>query len=356
MSVWGIFVVTESIYRPQRNWGCRIHDYTVKGMRLIVLENDVFRIGVLAGKGADIVELNYKPRDVDMIWLNPSGGIRNPLPHATTAPSSNGAFDEIYLGGWQEMFPHALGAETIDGTPHRYHGEVHSLPWDVTIVEDSPEGCAVTFSVRMTTSPCLIERTIRIETGKAGFRQQQVVRNDSPMPTSFDWGHHITFGPPYLGPGSRVAVPDGVTVHALPGRDDSWRRGGQSGTYPWPIASNTGVDMSVLPERGSLSEMLFLTGFAPGEAWYEVTPAEAGPTCRISWDETAMPVLWYWQEFGHAGGYPWFGRVYTIGLEMNTGMPTSGKGGPHDVGGELTLGAGESREFWLELAVRDGEN
>lgn len=347
--------MTESIYRPQRNWGCRIHDYTVKGMRLVIMENDLLRIGVLAGKGADIVELNYKPRDVDMIWLNPTGGIRNPVPHATTAPDSQGAFDEIYLGGWQEMFPQALGAQVIDGTPHRYHGEVHSIPWDVTIVEDSPEACEVTFSVRMTTSPCYLERTIRIEAGKAGFQQKQQARNDSPLPTEFRWGHHITFGPPYLGPGSRVSVPEGTMVHALPAGPGYQRRSGEAGSYPWPIAPKTGDDMSVLPERGSIGEMIFLTGFEPGGAWYEVRPESGGPSCRISWDETTMPVLWYWQEFGNRGGYPWFGRVYTIGLEPNSGMPTTGDGGEFDFGTVLTLEAGESRSFWLNLDVSDGE-
>ena len=65
-----------------------------------------------------------------------------------------------------------------------------------------------------------------------------------------------------------------------------------------------------------------------------------------------MPVLWYWQEFGHSSDYPWYGRVYTVGLEPNSGMPTTGSGGPMDYGQALTLGPGESRTFWLELDVR----
>ena len=30
----------------------------------------------------------------------------------------------------------------------------------------------------------------------------------------------------------------------------------------------------------------------------------------------------YWQEFGHGGNYPWFGRHYVAGLEMNSGIPS----------------------------------
>lgn len=346
--------MTEALYRPQRNWGARIHEYTVKGMQLVIMENELLRIGILAGKGTDIVELNYKPRDLDLIWLAPAG-IRNPLMHATTAPDSRGAFDEIYPGGWQEMFPNALGAGIVDGVPQRYHGEVHSLPWDVKIVEDTEDACAVKFTIRMATSPCVIEKTIRIESGKAGLRIEETARNESPKPFTVAWGHHITFGPPFLGPGGRVTLPEGITAHALPGRVPGERRVGQDGSFPWPIAPATGVDVGLLPERGTIGEMLFLTGFAEGDTWYDVTPETGGPTCRVSWDGETMPILWYWQEFGHGSAYPWYGRVYTVGLEPNSGMPTTGTGGPMDHGAELTLDAGESRSFWLELNVREGD-
>jgi hypothetical protein len=321
-------------------------------MQLVILENEKLRLGVLAGKGADIVEINYKPRDLDLIWLTP-GGVRNPVPHATTAPDSRGAFDEIYLGGWQEMFPNAGGAMEVDGIPHRYHGEVHSIPWDVQIVEDTPEAIAVTFSVRMTTSPCLIERTIRMEHGQAGFRYDEVARNDSPLSTTFEWGHHITFGQPFAGPGTRVTLPEGVTVHALPMPRD--RRGGDTGSYAWPTAPESGVDQGLLPERGALSEMIFLTGFEPDATWYDVTPASGGPTCRVAWDGETMPVLWYWQEFGRGGGYPWFGRVYTVGLEPNSGIPPASGKGQTDFEEPLSLEPGAIRAFWLELSVREDD-
>jgi len=344
--------VTEALYRPQRNWGARIHEYVVKGMSLVILENEYLRVGILAGKGTDIVELNYKPRDLDLIWLAPAG-IRNPVIHATTAPDSKGAFDEIYPGGWQEMFPHALGAGTVNGVPQRYHGEVHSLPWDVRIAEDTEAACAVTFSVRTATSPCLLEKTVRIESGSPRLRIEETVRNDSPVPYTFTWGHHITFGPPYLGPGSRITLPDGITAHALPRNAPDARRVGGEGSFPWPIAPASGVDVGLLPERGTVGEMLFLTGFAEDDAWYEVAPSAGAPVARIKWDGATMPILWYWQEFGHGASYPWFGRVYTVGLEPNSGMPTTGSGGPMDHGAALTLGPAESRSFWLELSVHD---
>ncbi len=52
-------VMTTTRYRPQRNWGARIRDLAWDGMRFIVLENQLLRLGILVGKGTDLVELNY---------------------------------------------------------------------------------------------------------------------------------------------------------------------------------------------------------------------------------------------------------------------------------------------------------
>src|SRR5215207_4586056 len=64
------------IYRPQRNWGTRVREVIYKGMQLIELENESLRIGVLAGKGPDVIEFSFKPQVLDFAWLT-SGGVRN---------------------------------------------------------------------------------------------------------------------------------------------------------------------------------------------------------------------------------------------------------------------------------------
>lgn len=49
-----------------RNFGCRINDeMTFRGLRLIIMENDLLRIGILLDKGTSIYEFLYKPQDVD---------------------------------------------------------------------------------------------------------------------------------------------------------------------------------------------------------------------------------------------------------------------------------------------------
>ena len=89
-----------SRYRPQRNWGARVVEMTYRGMAAAFIQNELLRLGVLAGKGIDIVELNYKPRDVDFVWLTP-GGVRNPTDYLSTSPDPYATFTDYYLGGWR---------------------------------------------------------------------------------------------------------------------------------------------------------------------------------------------------------------------------------------------------------------
>lgn len=104
----------------QRNWGARIRDVEYQGMRLVILENELLRVGVLAGKGTDIVELNYKPRDLDFVWLAP-GGVRNPAASGGMYRDPLATFVETYPGGWQEVFPNGGAPSTHAGAQFGQH-------------------------------------------------------------------------------------------------------------------------------------------------------------------------------------------------------------------------------------------
>jgi hypothetical protein len=345
--------VPDGRYAPQRNWGPRLREVLYQGMRLVILENEALRIGVLAGKGADVVELNYKPRDLDFVWLAP-GGVRNPLPHAATAPDRSATFRENYPGGWQELFPNAGAPTHHDGAEMGQHGEVYSLPWDVEIIADSEEAVAVRCSIEARTVPCRLEKTFWLRAGEAGFRIEQRLVNLSPVPVRAMWGHHITFGAPFLMPGSRIRLPEGISVLPHPEAiAPGGRRVGGMEPFAWPIDPVSGLDLSVIPEPGSPSDLVYLTGFHPDDAWYEVARPEGGPAARIAWDGGVMPYCWFWQEFGASVGYPWYGRLSTIGLEPGSSYPNDGLAAAVANGSALALGPHEERRFWLKMSVLD---
>lgn len=70
---------------------------------MVSMENDLIKVTVASGKGADIVEFLHKPSDTDFMFhsfQNMDAGF-----HMPTTSAGDGSFHDIYSGGWQELFP-----------------------------------------------------------------------------------------------------------------------------------------------------------------------------------------------------------------------------------------------------------
>jgi hypothetical protein len=343
-----------SRYRPQRNWGARIHEVERLGMRVVTLENATLRVSLLAGKGTDVIECNYKPRDLDYVWLT-AGGVRNPLDHLHSSLDPEATFLDHYPGGWQEIFPNGGGHVVYRDAQIGMHGEVSTLPWDYQIVEDREEAVVVTFRVRPYKLPCLLEKTVSLDASSPRLIFSERLVNESDVPLDVMWGHHITFGRPFLHEGAHIALPPGLT--AIPHATETAPHGRllRSATFAWPHAEQadgTPIDMSVLPPRGTPSEMLYLSGFAE-EGWYEVHSNERTPAFRVSWDARQMPYLWYWGEYGANDHFPFWGRHYNIGLEPFSSFPDGGLPLAVKNGRALHLAPREERAFTLRATVKD---
>ncbi|MEV0145486.1 MULTISPECIES: DUF4432 family protein [unclassified Nonomuraea] len=333
----------------RRNWAARLRSVTLDGLRAVVLENERLRVTVVPGKGGDVVEFLHKPTDTDFVWLSPQG-LRDPAHHLQGAADDVAQFVDHYEGGWQEVFPNGGAPSEYRGARLAQHGEVAGLPWDCEVTADSEEEVAVRLSVRTRRLPYLVEKTFRLRAGTAALEVEGRVTNESEVELHAMWGQHIVYGRPFLRPGARIRLPDGVTV--IP-HDSAinplGRRVKAGGPWTWPVVPADGggeTDLSVVPERGAPSDIVYLTGFAEG--WYEIS-GEVG--LRVEWDAEVLPYLWMWQEVGASAGYPWWGRAYTVGLEPFAGMPTDGLERAVANGTALTLGPREMRTLTMRVEV-----
>lgn len=349
--------MSKDSYRPQRNWGARILEYEYKGLRTVFLENEKLRVGVLAGKGADIVEFNHKPTDTDFVWLS-AGGIRNPTAYLSTSSDPLATYMDYYPGGWQEIFPNGGVPSSYLGASFGQHGETANLPWDYEIVEDTEESVAVRLRVRTQKTPFLLEKVLRLRSGESAMRVDETLANESAVPLRAMWGHHIALGRPFLEPGCRIRLPGNPLVipHEEPIHPSGRRvRGGRR--YRWPLATGEAggaLDLSVIPDRGTMSEMLYLTELAEGS--YEVENPMKGLGLRVTWDARTMPYLWFWQEYGATEIYPWYGRHYNVGLEPFSSFPTDGLAAAVENGTALSVGPRRKLRFALQVEVfEDGQ-
>ncbi|MCK2213983.1 aldose 1-epimerase family protein [Actinomadura sp. ATCC 31491] len=338
----------------RRNWGARLRRITLDGLRAVVLENERLRVTVVVDKGGDVVEFLHKPTDTDLVWLAPQG-LRNPRDHLLGAPDDVAPFVDHYEGGWQEVFPNGGAPSEYRGARLAQHGEVAGLPWECEVVADREEEVAVRLAVRTRRLPYRVEKVLRLRSGTAALEVGSAATNDSPVPLHAMWGQHLVYGRPFLRPGARIRLPEGVRVipHAS-AIDPGGRRVRAGGPWEWPSVPGDGggeTDLSVVQEPGGPSDIVYLTGFGP-EGWYEIS---GDISMRVSWDATVLPYLWLWQELGASTGYPWWGRVYTVGLEPFSSMPTDGLAAAVANGTALTLGPHETRKLWMRAEVRTHE-
>ena len=298
-----------------RHHGCRISEFGWRGQRLIVLENQRIRIGILASKGADIVEFRYKPLDLDVLWHAPQT-VLPPGEGAPSSPRAQGSFLDQYHGGWQEILPNAGPATTYKGAELGQHGEVALLPWDVRVREDRTERIEVEFSVETVRTPFRLVRRMVLESESPVLHLQESLSNLGEEEMHYAWGHHPAIGAPFLEEGCQIRLPESEVIQ--PGEGPSPHRRfmtGQPGHYPNLPMTNGAIGRvdEVQSKLSRTEDVLLFRNFAQG--WCTLRNPRMALQFSLKWDRAAFPYFWCWQVYGGSWGYPYYGRAYTVALE-----------------------------------------
>jgi Domain of unknown function (DUF4432) len=336
-----------------RKTGCRVTlDYTYRGLRVAFLENESLRVGVLVDKGADIFELTYKPRDLDLMWHSPIP-LRAPFPATSALPE--GAFHDYYYGGWQEVLPSAGWAEDAYlGTYQGLHGEVSLLPFEARILEDAPERATLETRVRCYRSPLVLTRRMTIRHDESSLFLEERLENESSREFAVMWGHHPAFGPPFLDESCVVRVP-ARKVDVLPYHANGLWEPGDDYAFPFVPNRRSGVEEDVTHVRPRATGSVDVIRFKDlEEGWYALSSERLDLGVGMAWDTGVFPSLWMWQVYGGHDDYPWYGRTYNCALEPFTSWPPAGIASAVANGTARVLEPGEVLETTLAAVAYEG--
>ncbi len=327
-----------------RNWGCRVDvEGTSRGWATAVLQNRALRVTVLVGKGCDVVEVLYKPLDLDLTPRTARGLRRRD--EVLAAPWSElGSFLDHYEGGWQEILPHGGPPATHLGATFPQHGESTRLPWTVVVVEDSPERVEILCTLRLTIMPFLVHKRFVLTGSEASLWMTSTVTNEGGVELPLMCGQHLAFGAPFVGPGAQIDMPQGTSYTAHPDTEfiSGRRSDGAAGAWPKMTgADGSVIDMRELPAWSTPSDLHYLQ---PPEGWYTLTSPGSGIRARVTWNLETQPYLWFWQQFGAGTTYPWWGSEYLVGLEPWTNALGSSPG----------VAAGGSLSTVLGIDIEEG--
>jgi hypothetical protein len=342
------------MYTYGRKTGCRISlDYTYKGMRIAYLENELLRVGVLLDKGADIFDFTYKPRDLDVMWQSP---IPMRKPFVATSALPEGAFHDYFYGGWQEVLPSAgWASEPYLGTFQGLHGEVSLLPFEAQIIEDSSDQVTLRTQVRLYRSPLALERVLSLRRSVGALFIHERLVNESPVAFAVMWGHHPSFGEPFLDESCVVHAP-AHKVEVLDFHPNGlWERG-QDFEFPMVKNRRTGAlqDITrILPRATKSVDVVFFKELSEG--WYGLTNQKLGVGFGLAWDSDLFKYLWMWQVYGGHVDYPWYGRTYNCALEPFTSYPPAGVKNAVENGTALMLAPSGTVETELVAVIYEGK-
>ena len=302
---------------------CRVTERTIEhGFQAVTLENEQLLVTILPEKGADIYQLVYKPRNMDVLWKSP-WGLKRPGGGMPTAANSEEVWLEHYEGGWQEIFPNGGDACRYKGGNLNFHGEVSTLPWEYT-VERAGERVSIEFRVSTYRSPFILRRLISIEAGHPVLRISEQITNRGEEEMHFMWGHHPAFGGPFLEGDCTIQLPGGV-YQAHSSEISPLSRISPGTVAKWPaIPGKQGiVDLSRVPPMTERHcEFGYLRDLSDG--WYALTSRKHDFSFGLVWPLEVFPYLWFWQELRGSFGFPWYGGCYVMAVEPFTSIPGTG--------------------------------
>jgi galactose mutarotase-like enzyme len=314
--IGGAFSMSEKLATVTQDWN-------YKGMRTLILENEFLRIVFLLDKGSDMIELRYKPLDIDLMWHSPQGHV-NPKEYVASIVTQESSFNDLYGGGWQDALPViGNGPQEAHGAKYGTHGETPVIPWSCKIDEEAGSAASAIMSVKGVRYPFQLEKKVQISKDESRLTIRETLTNTAPQDLEFFWLQHPSFGAPFLAPGDQIALPVGSEIENFVEINPNGRVG--DGKFRWPKAmgkqlETNEIDLSLVPPKDLVAEE---TNFVRvKEGWYSLTNPKIGLQFRLDWDSKIFPWLWFWQNY-NLPNYPYYGEAWNIALEPATSLPAN---------------------------------
>lgn len=333
----------------RRNSGCRINDeLTYKGLQFLTMENELIKLSILTGKGTDILELIYKPKDLNLLWSSPknfsSYDIKNNL--------AKNDFLETYLGGWQEIIPNGGSPVVYKGAAFRLHEETPLLAWEYKIIEDSIDKISIEFSVSLKKMPLSVKKTISLISGDPVIYIDEEISNFGGELLDFMWGHHPCFGEPFLDENcvinfhceeiqsniNSISSNPIVKPNAV-GKLDAF-----------PGFNGQPVDLSkVMNKKIKTAELLYATKML--DNWFSIRNTNKNIGIGFIFDEKIFKYLYLWFVYGGSEGYPWYCKTYSLAVEPWSSYPGLGLIEAINNKTSLKIMPGEKINTWLRTII-----
>lgn len=333
----------------RRNSGCRINDeLTYKGLQFLTMENELIKLSILTGKGTDIIELIYKPKDLNLLWSSPknfsSYDIKNNL--------AKNDFLETYLGGWQEIIPNGGSPVVYKGAAFGLHEETPLLAWEYKIIEDSIDKISIEFSVSLKKMPLSVKKTISLVSGDPVIYIDEEISNFGGEPLDFMWGHHPCFGEPFLNENCVINFQCEEILSNINSISSNpiVKPNAVGKLDAFPGFNGQPVNLSkVMNKKIKTAELLYTTKIL--DNWFSIRNTNKNIGIGFIFDNKIFKYLYLWFVYGGSEGYPWYSNTYSLAVEPWSSYPGLGLIEAINNKTSLKIMPGEKINTWLRTII-----
>jgi galactose mutarotase-like enzyme len=262
--------------------------WTFLSHKAVVLENRTLRIVVLPELGGRIWSVIYKPLDREIVWQNPR--------IAPQKAQFGSAFDNVWCGGWEEMFPTAAPA-TINGEAFPDHGEIWSLAWTPNIERDA-ESVGLHLNCRTPISGMRVEKTLTLCGDKPSFDLNYKIENQGQEEFPFLFALHPAMA---VAEGDRIDFPQ-ILFDIEPSYPGTLA--GVVSPIQWPIASGKSGETDLRAVKPASSKAVyFLYGHSHKQGWFAVTDPARRFSAGFTFSPEVFRSCWVFASYGGWRGY-----------------------------------------------------
>lgn len=332
-------------YAANRNYGCRFKEIYINGCRSLIIENDLLYMLVLLDKGGDIAEFSYKKTDTDIFWRSPGG--LDLLDQTRTGR-------EHYVGGFFEAFPNAGAPCEFDGNHYQNFGDARFLPWEYSVVKDTPEELTLKLFAVSGIFPLRSEKLCTIRLGSAKLDVEEYVTNTTHIPTYFSIGQHANIARPFLDEDCEVIMPEHDYYVLEPG-SDGLTAARKVGSYPYYTDGDRTFDTRTVPPFSSGDPelcMLYLDNVKG--AYAKVHNRRTGLSFNMEWDPATYKSMLMCRAFVQQSFNSTFGFRYILCLFFTSSLYPSLADAVR-TGGAIQLQPGETHRSFYSLSITEDQ-
>jgi hypothetical protein len=253
------------------------------GVQGVALENALIRATIFPSAGAKVFELLHRASGTDLLWKNPRV--------ALAATSSGPAFDDVWCGGWDELFP--TDAECrIGSNRFQDHGDLWCGSWEWSL-ESGDDAATLHLRCHAVSLPCRMDKWITVRDGRPELEFRHRLTNLSPAPVAYTWNLHVAH--PVM-PQTRLHLPVRRVAVEAP---DLGRLPEGTTEAGWPRHGDHDLSRT-LPPEAAVTEWLHTLGLHEG--WCAVTHGN-GVGLGLRFDPAVFPTVWSWGVYGGWRGH-----------------------------------------------------